>query len=153
MLQFWRTILNSKASNHRQYTLANTLRLLSNTYTVSLAALFGVCACVCVRERMCMFISMRITRPLCLVSCQTFGQGQNPRDWAGGGGVLDSVVGGEQERGVRGLEGHWWTVQTDSVRGLTMAFGNTEKTQSESEWKKVQNGAFKETQTLEAESC
>lgn len=47
-----------------------------HTHTVSPAALFSIP----VYARM--FISMRITRPLCLVSCQTFGQGQSSRESA-----------------------------------------------------------------------
>lgn len=55
--------------------------------------------CVCV----CVFISMQITRPFCLVSCQTFGQGQSPRDWRGWGSVVKEKGGksGEGERGER----------------------------------------------------
>lgn len=95
--------------------------------------------CVCAR----MFISMRITRPLCLVSCQTFGQGQCPRDpdAVGRVGVCKEASEGwrKQEREVRGLKGHWRTVQTDAVRRLTMA-----PRQREKERKREPKRSFKE---------
>lgn len=84
------------------------------------------------------------------MSCQTFGQGQCPRDpdAVGRVGVCKEASEGwrKQEREVRGLKGHWRTVQTDAVRRLTMALGSARKSGRES-----QREALKKT--LEAGSC
>lgn len=72
--------------------------LLSNTHTVQWPYLESTCVCGCVCARACLS-PMRITRPFCLVSCQTFGQGQSPWESQGGGGC---GAGGRERGGV------WW---------------------------------------------
>lgn len=97
----------------------------------------GLCVCKCV----CMFISMRITRPFCLVSCQTFGQGQIPRGWDGGDGHRVEWWGWVGWWG--GVEwGHWWTVDRYCERtynGLRQNVKRTErnwenKSRNEKKW-------------------
>ena len=59
---------------------------LSNTHTMQRPYLESTYVCVCVCASVCACLSpMRITRPFCLVSCQTFGQGQSPWESKGGG--------------------------------------------------------------------